>query len=475
MDSSSSKNHRRHGISQEAFAAMLEAEAKARTDAAEASSSTVDVDLTLINDLYEEIEQRPPAIGARRLLIQHCMATGWDGAARDAVKGLLRLLPGDDEGNAWALALDLTNFEQHPPVPTPAVLMNPWAAECEDVGLAKKQLMEGYEKLRLDSTRLRNEICELRKIARAREDDSASENAILMRLDGHFYNLDQLVRGKIPTVLRTHQLRSTRAVARDMERYSGKATDLAIADLQEFASWLRSPAQPTALDNDQLREALLKRIYMISNALPEHLSSQATVALMHVEHETLNRSYVNDETMYGDNVKDISRSSFLVTDDGYAWDMEELAQAITSASGVMRNPLSKQMFTPDDIRLIIKHPIGAGLRALQVEQDKLSSGVRPKTIEEMEKMADVLLADMSEDQMASRHVVDDFLAYVATLPDAEQKALDKLRVPAKDSHTGQGYDCTISEAVLDAKGNKVCFHKTGDFIRQAAAHLRKPA
>jgi len=140
----------------------------------------------------------------------------------------------------------------------------------------------------------------------------------------------------------------------------------------------------------------------------------------------------------------------------------------------MRNPLSKHMFTTTDIRTIVQHPLGATLQALQLAQSQMSKGVRPKTIEEMEKLADVLLADMSEDQIASRQVVDAFLAYTATLPDQEQKALEGLRVPAKDTHTGQAFDCTIAEAVLDAQGNRVCFHKTGDFIRQAAAHLKKP-
>jgi hypothetical protein len=64
-------------------------------------------------------------------------------------------------------------------------------------------------------------------------------------------------------------------------------------------------------------------------------------------------------------------------------------------------------------------------------------------------------------------------ADVLAVPENEQKVLDGLRCPAKDSHTGQSYDFTIGEAVRDAKGNRVCFHKTGDFIKQAAVHLRQ--
>ena len=43
---------------------------------------------------------------------------------------------------------------------------------------------------------------------------------------------------------------------------------------------------------------------------------------MHVEHEHLERNYVNDETMLGDEVKDIAREDFYVTEDNYAWSMD---------------------------------------------------------------------------------------------------------------------------------------------------------
>jgi hypothetical protein len=110
---------------------------------------------------------------------------------------------------------------------------------------------------------------------------------------------------------------------------------------------------------------------------------------------------------------------------------------------------------------------------MQVEQSKLKHGVRPKTVEQLDKMSVILLADQSSDQMESRHVVDEFATYLATLPLSEQSALDELRVPATDTHTGQPFDTSIGEAVRDAQGNRVCFHKTGDLIRQAVNFLRQ--
>jgi hypothetical protein len=195
---------------------------------------------------------------------------------------------------------------------------------------------------------------------------------------------------------------------------------------------------------------------------------------MHVEHEVLKKNYQGiTKTMNLDDVADIPRENFWVSEDGYPWDMEELAAAIKANSGVFRNPLSKTMFTPADVQAIIKHPYGRGLAALQVQQSQLRKGVRPQTIEMMEKLSSTLLGDNSEDQLASRHIVDEFLAYVATLPEVEQEAIDGLKVPAKDSHTGQAFDCTIGDAIRDAQGNRVCIHKTGDFIGQSAKFLRQ--
>ena len=80
---------------------------------------------------------------------------------------------------------------------------------------------------------------------------------------------------------------------------------------------------------------------------------------------------------------------------------------------------------------------------------------------------------MTVDQVPSRRAIDEFAAYLATLPRTEQQVIDSLKVPAKDSHTGNGYDCTIGEAVRDAQGNRVCTQKTGDFLDQAAKYLKE--
>lgn len=71
------------------------------------------------------------------------------------------------------------------------------------------------------------------------------------------------------------------------------------------------------------------------------------------------------------------------------------------------------------------------------------------------------------------YVLNLLILIISAVPELEQKCIDGLKCPTKDKHTGQAYDLTIGEAVRDAKGNRVCFHNAGDFIKQAAAYLRQ--
>ncbi|KAK3062070.1 hypothetical protein LTS18_004871 [Coniosporium uncinatum] len=54
-------------------------------------------DISLINSLFEDISQNPPAIEARKLLIEQHVSFGWDDAASDQRAELLQLAPHDAE------------------------------------------------------------------------------------------------------------------------------------------------------------------------------------------------------------------------------------------------------------------------------------------------------------------------------------------------------------------------------------------
>jgi hypothetical protein len=56
------------------------------------------------------------------------------------------------------------------------------------------------------------------------------------------------------------------------------------------------------------------------------------------------KTYINTVTSYGDKIEDIPRANFFVSEDNYAWIMEELVVALVVQNGVMSNPWSKLMF-----------------------------------------------------------------------------------------------------------------------------------
>ncbi|KAF2016474.1 hypothetical protein BU24DRAFT_202478 [Aaosphaeria arxii CBS 175.79] len=448
-------------------------------------------DMVLIGELLEDISRHPPALGARKLLVEHYISVGWLDAAMDNANELRRHAPHDPD---VANYLAVLSKQPEPPAPEPAgkstisVTTNAQRASTQeppkftastmfsrkkpktatqlpkDLESTKQDFAQSYTSLRQQANTILKDLLHLEKL-RKRSNMPVSPDTP---------RIEAIVNGSNSTTLQKYSPPcSARSFARTIQSDKENAVGLSITDLESLMGWLRhSPGNTSTVDDDIVRDALVKRVRSLEAALPDDLKYFPEIALMHVQHEHLNKTYVNTETMLGDEIKDVPREDFWVTEDNYAWDMEELVQAITANGGVMRNPLSRQMFTSKDIKGIIWHPKGKQLAKLQVEQAEMSKGVRPETITQMEDLAKILLEDQSSDTLPSRHAVDLFMAYVATLPELEQKALDGLRCPAKDSHTGQSYDFTIGEAVRDAKGNRVCFHKTGDFIKQAAQYLR---
>ncbi|KAF2420007.1 hypothetical protein EJ08DRAFT_32325 [Tothia fuscella] len=451
-------------------------------------------DMSLISDLYEEMDRKPPAIEARKLLAAQFITAGWMDDARGAVEELSMLCSDDDVKNLRKLLVKDDPESQPPPPPyspavatatssgsrrTPAPPIKPaiLPSDPNKLNSEKESLIQGYTTLRAKAKALFRDsqlVLGLRQRKGLPIDDGPP-----------LYGLEELAAGRITTVLKGQPNSnsnsdntplstfprppdSARAVAKRMQANPTGATALVTADLDYMLHWLPEP-----MNNDIKREMLAKRVRTLNAALPKNFYASTHVAMMHMDHECLDRKYVNDETMLGDTIAEIPRALFYATEDNYAWSMDELVQAITSNNGVFRNPLSKHMFTPADISAILQHPLGKPLAALSIEQGRLKKGVRAATVDAMEKMAKAFMEDMEENALESRNAVDEFLAFLATLPDAEQQAIDKLSVPAKDTHTGQAFDGTIGEAVRDAKANKLCFHKAGDLIQQAVVHLRK--
>ncbi|KAF1926836.1 uncharacterized protein M421DRAFT_422443 [Didymella exigua CBS 183.55] len=453
-------------------------------------------DMALIGELMEEMSRRPPAIAARKLLVEHYICIGWVEAALDNTKELRTLAPGDSDVIGF---LSVLEKKPEPPAPDTTTLppapknskgqptddglvwdvkngrykKKPAIAKStekkpdvsgpqigDDLDTARQDLVTGYQNLRIRVGSILTDLLHLQALQKKANILPSRNTAKVQRI----------VDGQPNTSV---QLCTPRTTAHAMRETPEHALVIAVADMEEAVGWHKGLlGQTTDTNTDKLRDAIVKRKAALEVILPDDLKIYCEFALMHMDHEHFGRNYINTETMYGDEVKDIPRSKFYATEDNYAWDMEELVAAIEAGSGVLRNPLSKHMFTPRDVKGIYMHPLAKRLAALAVEQKDMSKGVRPETITRMEKLSSILLEDQSAETLPSRHAVDEFLAYVATLPDLEQNAIERLKCPAKDSHTGQAYDSSIGEAVRDAKGNRVCFHKTGDFIRQAASYLR---
>jgi hypothetical protein len=393
-------------------------------------------DMALIAELLEDISRNPPAIAARKLLVEHYISVGWLDAALDNAKELKSMAPRDPDVTQF---LEVLQKKPDPPaaekiitqvssVSLPDVRI--WdpktgrykktntpksakqASETSnsqlngDLGPARQDLTQGYQALRTKAKFVLTDLLHLqtlqKKAGLAPSPNTPKIKTIVQGCEG-------------TTTAKVGPPGSARSAARTIRDNAKEGTSLAITDLEDTIQWIRKPYdKPSHASNDTVRDVLVKRVDALQSALPDDLKIHCELALMHMEHEYLMRNYANTETMLCDEVKDIPRANFYVTEDNYAWDMEELVQAITANNGVLRNPLSKEMFTPKDIKGILFHPLGKPLAALAVEQHEMSKGVRSETITRMEKLSCVLLEDQSSDTVPSRTAVDEFLAYVAT-------------------------------------------------------------
>ena len=278
-----------------------------------------------------------------------------------------------------------------------------------------------------------------------------------MEQDKILSNLQAIGNGNVSSAVSALQPPSVQEVAREILANPGKTTELVSEDFASVIGWVTDQAND--VDTENIRERLLKRRTLLEAALPESMQQDMAAAFRLAEREHLSKKYENTETMLGDKIEDIPTDNFFASEDNYAFDMEELAQAIEAQSGVMRNPLSRQMFSESDIKTILDHPIGRRLKPLEEEQHRQKKGVRIGTITKIDELSKIMLADMSMDGAPSRKAIDEFLAFVATLPSREQTTIKQLKIPGTDKNTGQAFDYSISESVADAKEGVTCYHK----------------
>jgi len=223
----------------------------------------------------------------------------------------------------------------------------------------KQELAEGYHVLRDRARVLLRETRLMHNLHVQQGGDTTNS-----RIKG----LEALADGRISSVVSAVPQRAARITMRAMEAQPERVLDILVEDLAVSVRWLRSQA---ASNNDTIREALTRRIRIFDAILPPNMQKHILTAFMHLEHEELGRTYVNRETMHRLPVAGIPRASFWVSDDGYAWQMDELADVLIANGSEMRNPVSGRMFSPKEVQAIKAHPMSEGLRSLNSGGDYL--------------------------------------------------------------------------------------------------------
>ena len=437
-------------------------------------------DSSLIDELLNAIELDPANLEAKKLLAEQWQTLGWEEAAADLADEVLAVLPDDreaqfirDSAGRSGLQQDQTTEADAPPAYSASISDGPAASDVRTT----RQLKDAYKSLRDEAKSLLQELLCFKKVAPS-ADCTEQVNDLTALSEGRMFSVARRTVGQStagPSKAPVGPPPTVKVLASSMKVDPKTAVDTAIVDFIHALEWERQrKTRRSGTTADAARDAVRKRADALKAMLPNKMAYMALEAFSHLEHEILKRTYVNSETMIaGDPIADIPRSDFWVSEDGYAWDMTELVQAIEANGGVMRNPLSRENFAVSDVEAIIRHPHGKKLAAIQVEQSKLSKGVRQETITRMRELARVVLDDQSANSHPSHDAVDSFLSYMATLPTNEREALNNLRVPAVDTHTRQKFDMTIGDAVRDAKSNQICFHKAGDLLNQAASWLSR--
>lgn len=84
--------------------------------AASGGAGSSEPDMALVGELLEGMSRNPPAIAARKLLVEHYMTIGWLDAATENTKDLKKLAPRDPDVTRFLAILSKK------PEPTPPLL-----------------------------------------------------------------------------------------------------------------------------------------------------------------------------------------------------------------------------------------------------------------------------------------------------------------------------------------------------------------
>ena len=256
--------------------------------AAAGGNGPAEPDMALVAELLENITRAPPAIGARKILVEHYISLGWLDAAADYAKELRSLAPHDPD---VARYLETLSETPKPPVPTPTSSPEKAGASATvDKLLSKPGRRPGSPSfLRLNG-----------KLDGARQHLARHYNALRTPTNSFLVDIlhrrspkkkhkapvskdtetpSTITEGPSPgTLPKPDPSASAESVARAMRKKPEQATDVAILDLEATMKWLRDPhTHPFGTDDDTVRECLVKRMTALESAHPERLKSHPSI------------------------------------------------------------------------------------------------------------------------------------------------------------------------------------------------------
>ena len=275
--------------------------------------------------------------------------------------------------------------------------------------------------------------------------------------------------------------REIQARAKDDSAYQTVVDDV-MEDMVKLVQWMRrrestqSTRRGGQIDDvpDAVRKAVARRGEALASALPPQLQQPMAAAMKHVDRELLGHVYASTETLEGEPVEDIPRDSFWVSADNYAWNVDSLLDRLLEMGRPRRNPLTRKLFTPADIRSLVAHPVGQTLAEEPLEGSTIGhvQGVRRTTLQQLAQLALALQPIGSFEQDAACEALDIFEQYVVTLPAEEQEALYNLRVPAANDPSKPTFDCPLGEILRESFETKAGLQQLGRLAEQAASYLQ---
>lgn len=280
------------------------------------------VDDYYTNDLLDAIDRNPASVEARELLIDQWVRAGQMDLARSTAAELLHLDPFNSKAQEVLngkkipfrrLTKRATSSSSAQPSSSTKPSRKVHVPKKIDRQALEQQLTNDYNSLISKSKSLLTDY-ELVKGLQSHSNgaDKSPEEPKTMIAD-----LKSLSEGRVSSIVTGRTPPSVRALARAIQEDESSAVETAVNDATYTIRWRRAQSD---ISDDELREVLAKRVRALAAALPESLEHIAHEALMHAEHEELDRDYVNSDTMVGfEPVATIPRAKFWASEDGYAW------------------------------------------------------------------------------------------------------------------------------------------------------------